>query len=553
MKDVKPVERVVSSVASGHRSLAEDSRTVALWAFVSRVTGFLRIAMLAAVLGPTFFGNLFQTVVLIPYVICELMAASLIPSFLAPRMIRATDEEGRTSAERLANGFLGVTILAFVIVALAAALLAPAIIQLITFPVADPAVRAKQFALGLPLFFAVIPQIVLFSIVGVGIACQHAHRSFGWATAAPILENMAMIAVLGVNAAIFGRGIDVDRITISQALLLGGGATLAVALHAIAQWLGAYRVGIKLFPRRGWRDERVAQMARAALPFCGTAGLNALSLAAFMIASGQIPGGAVAFHIGATFFNLPVALCARPVAAAQLPLLARHFHKDAVQAFGATFVESVKLALFIALPAGLVFFLMPEILAGVVSVGEMSHAPAIALVATVLFGLAPGVIAESVMVVSTAAYYARLNAHVPLYSMLIRFAVALAGMLLSLIIPDVRTKLLIVGLTYSVSAAGAATFLVLGLKSVIMMCGLGRWIAGNVSIAIAATLPIALVAGLSNLAGEHFCQRLFAACLFLVPAATAYLILQYLSQSKELAAFISSRNGRIVLDASNPN
>jgi peptidoglycan biosynthesis protein MviN/MurJ (putative lipid II flippase) len=43
---------------------------VALGTLVSRITGFGRVAALAAVLGPTYFGNLFQTSLLLPYILC---------------------------------------------------------------------------------------------------------------------------------------------------------------------------------------------------------------------------------------------------------------------------------------------------------------------------------------------------------------------------------------------------------------------------------------------------------------------------------------------------
>ena len=533
---------VVGVLELRSRTLAADSRTVATWTLAGRLTGFLRIAMLAAVLGPTFFGNLFQTVLLVPYVICELMAGSLITSFLAPRMIDALDQEGRTSAERLANGFLGVTLLVFACATLAIAFAAPVIIKLITLPVADPTVRAQQVFFGVPLLLVVIPQIILYGIIGVGIASQHAHRAFGWATAAPIIENVGLILVLGLNAGVYGVGLDVERVTLSQTLLLGIGSTLAVSLHAVAQWWGAFRLGIKLLPARGWRDARVSRMMRSVLPFCGTAGLNSLSLALFMIVSGQIPGGAVAFHIGATFFNLPIALCARPIAAAQLPILSRHFRTGTPQSFVETFTESLRLTLFIAFPAFLVFFLMTNQMAGAVSLGEMSNAAAIALVATVLFGLAPGIIGESIVVVSTSACYARQNASVPFISMIIRFLIAAFGALLSLTVNDFEGKLLIVSLSYSASVLAAAGYLLYKLLPASELHKFGRWISTTVVIAITATLPIALIARQSDLPIEHFFQRLLVASLFVIPSAAAYLALQYLTKSEELRALLTLRS-----------
>jgi len=62
------------------RELAGHSRTVFVWTVASRLTGFARVALIAAVLGPTFFGNLYQTLIYLPYVVCQLTMAAVIPS-----------------------------------------------------------------------------------------------------------------------------------------------------------------------------------------------------------------------------------------------------------------------------------------------------------------------------------------------------------------------------------------------------------------------------------------------------------------------------------------
>lgn len=49
--------------------LVADSRTLAAWILVSRITGFARVATMAAVLGPTFFGNIYQLTALLPNMI----------------------------------------------------------------------------------------------------------------------------------------------------------------------------------------------------------------------------------------------------------------------------------------------------------------------------------------------------------------------------------------------------------------------------------------------------------------------------------------------------
>ena len=45
---------------------ARDSATVAGWTLVSRATGLLRVVVIGAVLGPTYFANAFQAGYVVP-------------------------------------------------------------------------------------------------------------------------------------------------------------------------------------------------------------------------------------------------------------------------------------------------------------------------------------------------------------------------------------------------------------------------------------------------------------------------------------------------------
>ena len=531
-------------------ALASDSRTVAMWTLVSRITGLGRVAALAAVLGPTFFGNLFQTALMIPYVICELMAGSLITAMLAPHLVRALDGEGRLAAQRLARGFAGVVLPMFAVVALLGMLAAPLLLSLLTLAVDDPVVRAEQRALGWVLLLCLLPQIVLYGVAGIGIAVQHAHRRFAFATAAPVIENVAMVAVLGLTAVWFGIGLDVHHVTLPQVLLLGLGSTLAVGLHAAAQWWGAWRLGIALLPRAGWRDPQVRRIVRMAALSSGSSGLNSIGLLALMVAAGQFPGGAVAFQIANNLFNLPIALCARPIAAAQLPLLSRCFARHALAEFQATYRYSLRLTLFIALPAGLMFLGLPEVVAAAVALGEMRTPEAITLIAASISGLGLGIVSEAAFIVATSASYARHDAASPLHAMAIRLAIVLVGVSLPPSVGHDEITLWHLGLAAAAASACAAGYLHWRLGR-----ALPRPVAGGVwppadlgpaldlGIAAMAVLPAALIARQLPIGQGGIVTGLAQAALLLGLAGGLYLLAQHLRGSHQLRSLLGRAAG----------
>jgi putative peptidoglycan lipid II flippase len=526
------------------RKIAADSRTVATWTLIGRLSGFVRVAAIAAVFGPTFFGNLFQSILLTPYLLCELMAGSLITTLLGPHLVHAL-EESKASAERLARGFLGTILGFYVAMAVGIALIAPGFLWLLTFTVDDPAVRARQMALGVPLLLLVLPQVVFYAIGAVAISVQQSHRRFAFATAAPIIENVGTILVLGLSALIFGIGFDVEHVSTAQLLLLGLGSTAAVGLHVAAQWWGAYRLGVTLFPRRAREDGRVRDAIRLALPSWGAALLNSLALFALLAASGGVPGGTIAFQIGMNFYNLPLALGAYPVAAAQSPLLSRHFAYGDLQSFGAAYRHCIRLVLFLTLPACAIFIGIPAALAAVVSFGAMAHSPAISLIAAVLSGLGFGIVGEALFVVARSAAFARLEASTTLRAMIIRSVIIAIGIPLALLAGTPGAELRTLGLAYSAAAIAAAGFMTWRTARVLPQGDdhWGRWLAVNAGIAAVAALPSILTAPHLDLDGGHL-ERIATGGLLLALTGAIYLAAQYARGSAELRTLLGLAHGQ---------
>jgi putative peptidoglycan lipid II flippase len=515
--------------------LARDSRQVALGTLVSRASGFARIALVAAVLGPTYFGNLFQTAIFVPLLAYEILSGPVITAALLPRLVLYAERGDQARIRRLASGFLGVLLLALAAVAVACALAMPLLLGLITAAVQDPAILGRQRMLGACLLIATLPQLLLYGIASVGIAVQQVHRRFALAAAAPALENLSTIAVFLASTVLFPPWRDVDDIGAAHALFLGLGSTLAVGLHAAAQWWGAWRLSVPLQPCAGWKDREVRSILGLALPSSISTGLNMLGYFAVLIVAGRVPGGTVAFQIGYAFFNLPVALCARPVAAAQVPRLAQDSHREVPQAFHALFREGLALTSFVALPAGLLLVGMPGILARAVSFGGMAGAGGSDLAAAAIGGLGLGVFGEAIFIVSTAAAYARGDVTSPLRAVLLRVAMVGLGLPLVCALASGRDLIWALAIMVSLACLAGAAYLYIsqtrGLPSV-EDGRAGGFLLANLTVSgVAVGAGMLLARELPTRPGPG--QVLVAAAAVGVSGA-AYLALQWLRGSTEL-------------------
>ena len=97
MSDAGPQgDALVPGVAGG-------SLSVAAWTAVSRVTGFIRLAIVGAVLGPTYLANTFQAINQFPELVYAALTGTVFTMLLVPvppRARRAAFELAQSSLLR---------------------------------------------------------------------------------------------------------------------------------------------------------------------------------------------------------------------------------------------------------------------------------------------------------------------------------------------------------------------------------------------------------------------------------------------------------------------
>ena len=516
-------------------SAAADSLTVAAWTMLSRVTGLARVAVVGAVLGPTYLGNTYQFTNSLPNLLYYgFLAGGLFSSLLAPALVRHIDAGDRRASERVAGGFLGVTLAAMVPVAPLAIILGPLALKIAALG-GPQAAGAAEVRVGRLLIMMFIPQMFCYGVVGTATAVMNSRRRFALAAGAPAVENLGTIAVLVSAGAIYGTGQGIGNLPTSEILLLGLGSTAAVVLHAATQWWGARRAGVTLAPRPGWRDPEVRAVVRRAVPALGQAGLSAFQLLVLLIAANRLPGGIVALQIAWNFYTLANNLGTMPVALSLVPRLARMHLNGDTAAFRDTLAGGLRLGFFITIPASAGFLLLTWPLARASSFGAMHSAAGIAMVAAALGPLSPAVVGQTAFVIATYASYARKDTRTPLHSMILQAAVCLTVAGLSVLVHGTAV-LLVLGLAVSASVAVAASHLLarmwrtFGRGTQRLWPSIIRFVAGAAIMAGPAWLTATVVPALL---GPRFGPRVGVVAAALVGAAV-YLATEALWRTPEV-------------------
>jgi putative peptidoglycan lipid II flippase len=477
--------------------LARNSLAVVSWTMVSRISGFVRVAVVAAVLGPTYLGNIFQATNTLPNLAYAALTGSLFSNLLVPPLVRRVDAGDRRATERLAGAFLSVALALFTAVVAVVILAGPLILRLLSAGVADPAAAAAQRRVGYVLLIMFIPQLLLYTVVGTAEAVMNAHGRFALPSAAPALENIGIIATMIATAVRYGTGAALATPDAGLLLLLGLGTTSAVGLHASVQWWGARRVGVTLLPRRGWRDPELRAIVRRAVPSLGYSTLDVVQPFGAIVVANRVPGGVVAFQFAYNIYALPYAVGSRPVAVALLPGLSRLAQAGAVQRLRDELVRGAWLVAFVAVPAGVAFMVLAGPIAQAVTFGEMATGAGPLLVALSLVSLGPAVIGSAALLLGTYACYARDDARAPLRAVLIRAVVAAIGIGVAFLVPGGAAALFTVGLTISVAELAGGSWLAAHLRRELPRGGapLLRPLLRTAAASVLMAVPAYLLAG----------------------------------------------------------
>jgi putative peptidoglycan lipid II flippase len=415
----------MSSGVDERRHLARSTATQTVLTGISRLTGFVRVVVVAAVLGTTFLGNTYQSANMVPNIVFELFAAGALQAVLVPALVARFDRGDDEGAERLAGSVLGLTLALLGGLAVLGALASPLLMRGLVSGVEDPAIRADQVALGTVFLLIFLPQIVVYDVGLVATAVLHARGRFGLPAFAPAVNNVVVCAAYGLfwwMRRDEGPSLDLSALEIA---VLAGGTTLGVVAFCALPIVGAHRTGFRFRPNLDRSDPALRALARQGGWAALFLAMTQVQLVAVLVLGNPVEGGIVGYQVAFTFFLLPHALFALPVLNTLFPEAARRAQAGDPEGVSLTVERGVRAIGFFVLPvaAGLIALAGP--LTSIALFGETGAAGA-ELVRRSLVGFAPGLIGYGLFYFLARILYALDDTRTPA---LVHAAVVLGGVL----------------------------------------------------------------------------------------------------------------------------
>lgn len=515
---------------SGGRAsgLLKSSAVMAAGTLVSRLTGFVRSALIVAALGAATLGDTFQLAITLPTMIYILTIGGGLNSVFVPQLIRAMkdDEDG---GEAYANRLLTLVVVILGTLTALSVFAAPVLVRLMSVSIADNpaandvAVTFVRYCL-ITIFFMGV-HVVMGQIL-------NARGRFGAMMWTPVLNNIIIIATLVMFIWVYGTaedsGMTVGSIPPEAERLLGVGVVLGLTVQALAMIPYLRETGFRIRLRFDWRGHglgKAAKLAKWTVLFvlanqAGVLVVSQLSTAAG-VDSGTQGAGYIAYSNAQLIWGMPQAIITVSVMAALLPRLSRSAHDgdtgavrdDISQGLRNSAVAIVPVAFsFVALGIPMCTLIFGS--SGIESARSMGYM-------LMAFGL--GLIPFSVQYVVLRAFYAYEDTRTPFYNTVI---VAVVN-----------------------AAASAVCFLVLPSRWAVVGMAASYGLAYAVGVGIAWRRLKRLLGG--DLDGSHVLRTYARLCLASVPGAiaagaVAYLVLEKLG-SEVLGSFTALAVGGIVL------
>jgi putative peptidoglycan lipid II flippase len=392
--------------------------TVSLGTLVSRLLGFARDSMIAALLGTGIVADAFLVAFQLVNVARRLLSEGALNAALVPVWLRLHDTEGAVAASAFAGRVLGTVSAAMIAAAALLGLLMPLVI----------AGLAPGFAGQETLQFAVndarlmLPYLAFAGPVTVMLALASAQSRFVLTAFSPVLFNIALI---GVMIALTSLRYDAGFSALALA------ATVGVAgLLQLLVLVSSRRTETAATPLRVSFDAPMRAFLGRALPGMVASAAPQLLIVAGAIVASTSPSAVSWLYFANRLIELPLGMVGVAMGTVLIPELTRALRGGDREVIAHAESRALELAVGLALPATLGLIALNGPIVELLFQHGAFTATDTAATAQALVFLALGLPAQVLVKALSPAFYAREDTFAPLLATLKAIVVAIIGAIL---------------------------------------------------------------------------------------------------------------------------
>ena len=425
---IKARARADFAEANAAPSIARSSVSMMIPTLISRMTGFARQLLLAAVLGLS-AGSIFDSYNIantLPTKINELLIGGVLTSVAVPVLVRAHKEDadgGQEYTQRLitmAIAWMGI-----------ATLICTAGAPLLTKLFVDSSTGQSNPTLVTAFNYLLLPEIFFYALSALVSSILNAKNVFKPTVWAPVVNNVIVILTGLFYLAVPGQiSLNPVRMGNAKLLVLGVGTTLGIVAQAVVMVPALYRSGFR-FKWRWGIDSRLKDFGELALWVLGYVGISQIGLLVLdRVSTAAAPGTVSIYQNTWLLVQLPYGVIGFSLLTAIMPRMSRNAADGNNQAVIDDLSFGNRMSTVLLGPiSGLMTILGPQIGLALFSIKGGADATRLGLTLTAsAFGLLP----YTITLVQTRVFYAMKDARTPT---LIMLAMVVARIPLSYLCP----------------------------------------------------------------------------------------------------------------------
>ena len=325
--------------------------TVGSITILSRVLGFVRDVLIAAVLGTSHVADAFFVAFRVPSMFRRLFAEGAFDSAFIPLFAKRLQAEGPEAARAFAGQALaGLSVLLVAFTVLAQIGMPWLMLLLAPGFTSDP----EKFALAVMLARIALPYLVFMSLVALYTGVLNAFGRFAIAAFAPTLLNVVLIAVL---LAFVASG-SADQSAAGVALAWGIAASGALQVLVVAA--AAARIGMRLPWKRPRLTPEMRRLAALAAPGIIAGGMAQLTVVISTIIATLQDRVVSWLYYADRLFQLPLGVFGVAIGVVLLPALSHQLRSGDHDAVLTSENRALEFGLLLTMPAAIALFLAAE-------------------------------------------------------------------------------------------------------------------------------------------------------------------------------------------------
>ncbi|MEM6812174.1 MAG: murein biosynthesis integral membrane protein MurJ [Pseudomonadota bacterium] len=375
--------------------LFRSMATVGGFTGLSRILGFIRDILTAAILGAGPIADAFFVALKLPNFFRRITAEGAFSVSFIPLYSETLEKEGPEKAQIFASNAMGVMLLIMVPFTLLALIAMPYIIYVIAPGFHNDEIR---YDLAVELSHITFSYLLFMSLTALLGGVLNAHDRFAPFAAAPILFNISLIIALLV----FVEFSETAGHAMAYGIALAGISQLLLLIYFIKRHRIHIQIKIPEF------TARIKKLFHLMGPGVIGAGVMHINLFIDLVIASLLSTGAISYLYYADRLNqLPLGVIAIAVSTVLLPMLSQAVAAKDDNETKRLFNRSLEICMVLALPAAVALFTIPETLIGTLfERGEFTSQDT-QMAATVLMGYAIGLPAYVASKIFATSYWSR--------------------------------------------------------------------------------------------------------------------------------------------------